>query len=90
MPARSPNGARKIEGNRVSSEFRRLNDRLQNQPKAGDQAGFHPSYDVKLVAKNLIEHMETFPTWDNPRYYNIDTLKLLQANGLRPPVEVAR
>jgi hypothetical protein len=40
--------------------------------------------------KNLIEHMDRFSDWDNPQYYNIDTLKLLSENGdrLRSLVEV--
>jgi hypothetical protein len=35
--------------------------------------------------------MEKFSDWDNPQYYNLETLKLLSANGdrLRTLVEVA-
>jgi hypothetical protein len=35
--------------------------------------------------------MDEFKDWDNPQYYNIDTLKLLSAsNSLRSLAEVAR
>jgi hypothetical protein len=35
--------------------------------------------------------MDDFKDWDNARYYNIDTLKLLSAsNSLRSLAEVAR
>jgi hypothetical protein len=35
--------------------------------------------------------MDDFNDWDNPQYYNIDTLKSLAANqGLRNLAEVAR
>jgi hypothetical protein len=35
--------------------------------------------------------MSDFQDWDNPQYYNIDTLKLLSANnGLRALAEVTR
>jgi len=41
--------------------------------------------------KNLIEHMDEFKDWDDRRYYNIDTLKLLSANNaLRSLDEVVR
>ena len=40
--------------------------------------------------KNLIEHMDDFKDWDNPRYYNMDTLELLSNNSLRSLAEVAR
>jgi nucleoside-diphosphate-sugar epimerase len=58
--------------------------------KAETTLSFHPNYDVKSIVKSLIEHMGEFSDWDNPQYYNIDTLKQLQATGLRTPVEVVR
>jgi nucleoside-diphosphate-sugar epimerase len=58
--------------------------------KAETTLSFHPNYDVKSIIKNLIEHMGEFADWDNPQYYNIDTLKQLQATGLRTPLEVVR
>jgi hypothetical protein len=45
---------------------------------------------VKAIVKNLIEHMDDFKDWDNARYYNVDTLKLLSNNSLRSLAEVAR
>src|SRR5712692_1356204 len=50
--------------------------------KAENVLSFHPNHDVKSIIKNLIEHMDKFQDWDNPQYYNIETLKLLAANGL--------
>jgi nucleoside-diphosphate-sugar epimerase len=62
-----------------------------NIEKAKNVLSFHPNHDVKAIVKNLIEHMDDFGDWDNPQYYNIQTLKLLAANGgLRTPVEVAQ
>jgi hypothetical protein len=59
--------------------------------KAKNTLSFHPNHSVKCIVKNLIEHMEKFSDWDNPQYYNIETLKRLSANTdrLRPLVEVA-
>src|ERR1700684_1651024 len=58
--------------------------------KAENTLSFHPNHNVKCIVKNLIEHMDRFSDWDNPQYYNIDTLKLLSENGdrLRSLVEV--
>ena len=45
---------------------------------------------MKAIVKNLIENMDAFKDWDNARYYNVDTLKLLSNNSLRSLAEVAR
>ncbi|HWY54528.1 MAG TPA: SDR family oxidoreductase [Terriglobales bacterium] len=59
--------------------------------KAENVLSFHPNHNVKAIVKNLIEHMDEFKDWDNPQYYNIETLKLLSANnGLRALAEVSR
>ena len=58
--------------------------------KAENVLSFHPNHDVKSIVRNLIEHMNKFQDWDNPQYYNIETLKLLAANGLRAVAEVSR
>ena len=59
--------------------------------KAENVLSFHPNHNVKAIVKHLIEHMDEFKDWDNPQYYNIDTLKLLSANnGLRALAEVSR
>ena len=51
--------------------------------KAENMLSFHPNHSVKSIVKNLIEHMEKFRDWDNPQYYNIDTLKQLSPAGDR-------
>jgi nucleoside-diphosphate-sugar epimerase len=54
-----------------------------NVEKAKNVLSFHPNHDVKAIVKNLVAHMSSFQDWDNPQYYNIETLKLLSAkNGL--------
>jgi nucleoside-diphosphate-sugar epimerase len=70
------------------SDFR--NYKVSTQ-KAENVLSFHPHSDVKSIVRNLIEHVEDFQDWDNPLYYNIETLKLLSAgrNGLRTLEEVA-
>jgi nucleoside-diphosphate-sugar epimerase len=59
--------------------------------KAENTLSFHPNHNVKCIVKNLIDHMDQFQDWDNPHYYNIETLKLLQAKSqyLRTLQEVA-
>src|SRR5580704_4834522 len=59
--------------------------------KAENTLSFHPNHDVKCIVKNLIEHMDKFQDWDNPHYYNIETLKLLteKSHYLRTLQEVA-
>jgi len=58
--------------------------------KAENTLSFHPNYDVKCVVKHLIENMDKFQDWDNPQYYNIETLKLLSRNdSLRSLVQMA-
>ena len=59
--------------------------------KAENTLSFHTNNSVKCIVKNLIENMEKFGDWENPQYYNIETLKLLSEKGeqLRSLVEVA-
>ena len=59
--------------------------------KAENMLSFHANHSVKRIVKNLIENMEKFQDWDNPQYYNIDTLKLLKSRKqeLRDLAEVA-
>jgi len=57
--------------------------------KAENVLSFHPNHDVKSIVKNLIENMDRFHDWDNPQYYNIETLKLLSARGLQTLAAVA-
>lgn len=58
--------------------------------KAENVLSFHPHHDVKRIVKNLIENMDNFKDWDNPLYYNLETLKLIKAGKLRGAAEVAR
>ena len=70
------------------TDFRNYKVSIQ---KAENVLSFHPNHDVKKIVKNLIEHMDQFNDWDNPQYYNIETLKLLAASkGLRNLAEVTR
>lgn len=50
--------------------------------KAENVLSFHPNHDVKSIVRNLIEHMDKFQDWENPQYYNIETLKLLTAHEM--------
>jgi len=47
--------------------------------KAENVLSFHPNHNVKAIVKSLVENMENFKDWDNPAYYNIETLKKLHA-----------
>jgi nucleoside-diphosphate-sugar epimerase len=70
------------------SDFRNYKVSIQ---KAENVLSFHPDHDVKSIVRNLIEHMDKFDDWDNPLYYNIETLKLLSTkSGLRTVAEVAQ
>ncbi len=59
--------------------------------KAENVLSFHPNQNVKCIVKNLVENMQNFKDWDNPLYYNIETLKQLAARSkdLRTLQEVA-
>ena len=50
------------------------------------------NHDVKSIVWNpRLNYMDKFQdNWDNPQYYNIETLKLLAASGLRAVAEVSR
>jgi nucleoside-diphosphate-sugar epimerase len=70
------------------TDFRNYKVSIQ---KAENVLSFHPNHDVKAIVKSLIEHMDDFKDWDNPQYYNIDTLKLLEKKkGLRSLAEVGQ
>jgi nucleoside-diphosphate-sugar epimerase len=72
---------------RHEKDFRNYKVSIQ---KAENTLSFHPNHDVKSIVKNLIEHMDDFRDWDNPQYYNIETLKLLASGGLHKLAEVGR
>lgn len=58
--------------------------------KAENTLSFHPHHDVKRIVKNLIENRDGFKDWENPLYYNLETLKLIKAGKLRGTAEVAQ
>lgn len=58
--------------------------------KAENVLSFHPHHDVKRIVQNLIENMDKFKDWDNPLYYNLETLKLIRAGKLRGVAEAVR
>lgn len=47
--------------------------------KASNVLSFHSIHHVKSIVKNLAENMSNFEDWDNPFYYNILTLKAMDA-----------
>jgi len=71
-------------GLRVGLNIRRQED-FRNYKVSIDKAknilSFHPQEDVRSIVKNLASHMEKFSDWDNPLYYNIQTLKALEAGA---------
>lgn len=52
--------------------------------KAKNVLSFHPNHDVKAIVRNLIANLDRFKDWDNPAYYNIETLKLITARDTVP------
>ena len=58
--------------------------------KAENVLSFHPHHDVKRIVRNLIENMDNFKDWNNPLYYNLETLKLITTGKLRGVAEVSR
>jgi nucleoside-diphosphate-sugar epimerase len=47
--------------------------------KASNVLSFHSIHHVKSIVKDLAENMSNFEDWDNPFYYNILTLKAMDA-----------
>jgi nucleoside-diphosphate-sugar epimerase len=45
--------------------------------KAKNVLSFHPSGDVKSIVRSLIDHMDKYEGWDNPRYSNIECFRAL-------------
>jgi len=46
--------------------------------KAQNVLSFHPVGDVKSIVGNLIDHMDKYEGWDNPRYSNIECFRALE------------
>jgi nucleoside-diphosphate-sugar epimerase len=61
--------------------------------KAENVLSFHPQDDVRRIVLSLVENKARFEDWDNPLYYNISTLKELEAeaaqNGRRARAAIA-
>jgi nucleoside-diphosphate-sugar epimerase len=45
--------------------------------KAANILSFHASQTVRSIVADLVANMKSFQDWDNPCYYNIDTLKAM-------------
>ena len=71
-------------GIQVALEIKHIHD-LRNYKvsieKAENVLSFHPNHNVKSIVANLVENLEKFQDWDNPIYYNILTLKVLEARS---------
>jgi nucleoside-diphosphate-sugar epimerase len=52
--------------------------------KAENVLSFHPRDGVASIVRSLIENRPRFDDWDNPAYYNILTLKQLEADAAVP------
>jgi nucleoside-diphosphate-sugar epimerase len=73
-------------GIRVALEIKHVRD-VRNYKVSTERAAnilsFHPDHNVKSIIADLAEHQEKFEDWDNPAYYNISTLKILEEkNGV--------
>jgi len=52
--------------------------------KAANVLSFHPQGDVKSIVYSLIDNMEKFQDWDNPKYSNIQTFRNIENTIERP------
>ncbi len=46
--------------------------------KSRNVLSFKPKHDAESIVKELIENMNQFKDWDNPKYYNIQVFKTLK------------
>ena len=71
-------------GHKVSLQIKSVQDfrnyKVATQ-KAQNVLSFHPQDDVGSIVANLLENKARFEDWDDPRYYNIQRLKQLEARG---------
>jgi nucleoside-diphosphate-sugar epimerase len=69
---------------RVALEIKHIRD-LRNYKvsinRAENVLSFHPNHNVKSIVANLAENLDKFRDWDNPAYYNILTLKVLEGRN---------
>jgi nucleoside-diphosphate-sugar epimerase len=49
--------------------------------KASNVLSFHPSGDVKSIVRSLIDHVDKYEGWDNPRYSNIECFRALESGA---------
>jgi nucleoside-diphosphate-sugar epimerase len=49
--------------------------------KAANILSFHPQDDVKSIVTDLIANKSKFEDWNNPAYYNIDVLRMLETEA---------
>ena len=49
--------------------------------KAKNVLSFHPSGDVRSIVRNLIDHMDKYEGWDNPRFSNIECFRALESGA---------
>lgn len=47
--------------------------------KAKNVLSFHPDEDVRSIVRGLAAHLDEVKDWDNPSYYNIQTLRRLES-----------
>lgn len=50
-----------------------------NVEKAKNVLSFHPGSDVKSIVGGLIDNMDKYDGWDNPRYSNIEAFRALES-----------
>jgi len=58
------------------SDFRNYKVSIE---KAKNVLSFHPHEDVRSIVRSLVENVDHFRDWENPFYYNIQTLKQLES-----------
>jgi nucleoside-diphosphate-sugar epimerase len=47
--------------------------------KAKNTLSFHPADDLKAIVSNLIDNMDKFQDWDDPRFSNIGTFRAIES-----------
>jgi nucleoside-diphosphate-sugar epimerase len=52
--------------------------------KAANVLSFHPQGDVKSIVYSLLDNLEKFQDWDNPKYSNIQTFRNIENTIERP------
>jgi nucleoside-diphosphate-sugar epimerase len=75
-------GVQELMGIRVGLEIKHISD-LRNYKvsveKAQNILSFHGNHNIRSIVADLVENLDKFQDWDNPAYYNILTLKTLEA-----------